>query len=108
MRRQPPRSTPLYSSAASDVYKRQDQIRVPPQITPRNQEVSDADHQHERAQQREKTAKNRQFFTNAQRSKGAGGEKGERDAEENIVNCGDGEQATIILFFGGIHALAFN
>src|SRR5665647_1315127 len=28
MRRRPPRSTPLYSSAASDVYKRQSNIRA--------------------------------------------------------------------------------
>src|ERR1035437_4473058 len=42
----------------------EDQIRVPPQITSRNQEVSDPDHQNERAQEREKTAKSRQFFTN--------------------------------------------
>src|ERR1035437_2369707 len=44
----------------------EDQIRVPPQITPRNQEVSDANYQHERAQQREITAERWQFVTDAQ------------------------------------------
>src|SRR5664280_266379 len=48
----------------------EDQIRVPPQIAARNQKVSDADRQHERAQQREITAKRRQLFTDAQRGKG--------------------------------------
>src|SRR5271157_97378 len=84
----------------------EDQIRVPPQITPRNQAVRDADDQHERAQQCEITAEGRQFFANAQRGKSAGGEKGERDAEKNVVNRGDGEQASIIFFPGWIHLIS--
>src|SRR5450759_239931 len=34
MMRRPPRSTPLYSSAASDVYKRQVRVAPPPRIPP--------------------------------------------------------------------------
>src|SRR5450759_1087600 len=39
MIRRPPRSTPLYSSAASDVYKRQLQFRTVPQVVPAHLEA---------------------------------------------------------------------
>src|ERR1035437_7290009 len=84
----------------------QDQIRIPLQITARDQKISDALYQHEQAQQREIAAKRRQFFADAQRGKSAGGKKCEGDAEENIVNGGDGEQTPIILFSRWLHAIS--
>src|ERR1039458_5129424 len=78
----------------------ENQIRVPPQITSRNQEVSDTNHEHERAQQGEITAKSRQLFAYAQRVKSPRGKKGECKAEAEVVSGSDHEQAAIILFSG--------
>lgn len=96
------------SSRVSQLVKRadEDQIRIAPQIAARNQKISHADHQHEHAQQREITAKYRQFVTNTQRGKRAGGEKGEREAQNRVVDGGEIEKAAIILFSGGIHIIS--
>ena len=84
----------------------EDQVGVPQQVAARDQGVGDANHQHERAEQRDVAAERRQFVADVQRREDARGKNDERQAKAKVVKGGDGEQSPIIFSFGGFHGIS--